>query len=222
MDSKDDQHLSVTQIHATTNTDALSKEEVVRSLGAFRTALIWSNVVKAVILLLVLLLWVYLGAKYSLPWTWNLLVLLPIWESVFTLTYGMRHKQKHDEPGEPLLRSARNSLNEIENQIWLQRNVLWWRFLPYFVSVVAFVAEVVWSNRPKDWLHAFGSAGMVVATISAVAFAMIVVYFVGRYAYSVSQHATLSGLETRRQELLALLARLGDRTTREDRHVSGA
>jgi hypothetical protein len=42
----------------------------------------------------------------------------------------MRHLQKPNEPDEPLLQCVKNSLTQMEDQIWLLRNVLWWYLLP--------------------------------------------------------------------------------------------
>ena len=56
----------------------------------------------------------------------------------------MRHKRKPSEPGDPLLESVKESLTQVEHQIWLLRNVFWWYLLPFTISILAFFAHVTW------------------------------------------------------------------------------
>lgn len=222
MESRTDHQAQANQAHAATSTDEQPKAGALRSQREFRTQLISSDIAGAVILLLVALLWLYLGIKNSLPWTWYLIALVPIWEIVFTRMYRMRHMMKLSEPDEPLAQVVRNSLTHVEDQTWLQRHVLWWRFLPYFVSAVAFIVHSIWSKLPANWSDSFNSVGIVLGTMAALAFTLLLVFFVIQYALAKSQHAILSPLETRRQELLALLAGPGERMTGEASRVGGA
>ena len=128
-----------------------------------------------------------------------------IWVAGFILVDRMRHQQKPSEPGEPLLESVKDSLTQVEHQIWLLRNVFWWYLLPFTISILAFFAHVTWLAS-KGWLDALGHAGLFVVFLFAV------YYFI----YYLNQRAVRSQLEPRRQELLTLLTSLGDETTSED------
>jgi len=160
--------------------------------------------------LLLIPLWFYLGARNSSPWTWYLTVPVLIWLVGFILVDRMRHKRKPTEPGDPLLESVKESLTQVEHQIWLLRNVFWWYLLPPTISISAFFAHVTLLVS-KDWLDALGGAGLFV-------FLFTLYYFI----YYLNQRAVRLQLEPRRQELLALLASLGDESTGEHAAMNSA
>ena len=108
-------------------------------------------------------LWFYLGITYSLPWTWYVVVPAFIWGAAFLLVDRMRHKQKPGEPGEPLLESVKESLTQVEHQIWLLRNVFWWYLLPFTIPILVFFAQVTWRVSElvaKNWWDVVGVAGI--------------------------------------------------------------
>jgi hypothetical protein len=127
-----------------------------------------------------------------------------VWDAVFMLVYRMRHSHKPNEPGEPLLHCVKDSLTEVEDQIWLLRNVFWWALLPTSISALAFFVHVGWLSRPGGWSAAIGLMVVVGGAMSILAF-----------VYYLNQYAVRSGLEPRRQELLTLLTSLGDESTGE-------
>ena len=116
----------------------------------------------------------------------------------------IRHKQKPPEAGVPLLDSVRESLTQVEHQIWLLRNVVWWYLLPFAIPILVFFAHTSWKVS-GDWLRTLG-----VTTMSSV----LVLALYG-FIYFVNQVAVRKQLEPRRQELLELLASLKDETTSE-------
>ena len=85
--------------------------------------------------LLLVPLWLYLGVKLSLPWTWYLMVPALLWVAGYMLADRMRHKRQPPEPGEPLRQRVESSLAQVEHQIWLLRNVLWWYLLPMALAI---------------------------------------------------------------------------------------
>ena len=103
------------------------------------------------------------------------------------------------EPGEPLSQRVESSLAQVEHQIWLLRNVLWWYLLPPGLAILAFFGQCAWEARSGGWWVALVIAGMV--AVEALIFAGV---------YWLNQHAVRSELEPRRQELQALLASLKD------------
>ncbi len=105
----------------------------------------------------------------------------------------------------------KNSLTQVEHQIWLLRNIFWWYLLPFTISILAFFAEVTLSLPSDDWSEVLGSAAFVVF-LSAFLFATY------GFVYYLNQRAVRTQLQPRRQELLTLLTSLGDETTSE---VSG-
>ena len=123
---------------------------------------------------------------------------------VFILVDRIRHKQQPSEPGEPLLECVKESLTQVEHQIWLLRNVFWWYLLPFTIAILAFFAQVAWLNHSGFWP----------ITLALVPFVLFLLVLYG-FIYYLNQRAVRRDLEPRRQELLTLLASLGDETTGE-------
>lgn len=160
------------------------------------------------VILLLLPLWFYMGYRLSLPWSWYLSVPAMIGVGGFILVDRKRHPQKPSEPGKPLLENVKESLTQVEHQIWLLRNVFWWYLLPFIIPILAFFADVAWSLRFAGWLEAL----LFFVILSGSVFAMY------SFIYYMNQRAVRVALEPRREELLTLLASLGDETTSQ---VSG-
>jgi CubicO group peptidase (beta-lactamase class C family) len=192
--------VQTSQARLTIDADLLLKEVRgnERSLNAM---LFWRDVREIGVSLVMVPVWFYLGAKYSLPWAWYLAVPALLWIAGFMLMDRKRHKQHPPEPGEPLGQRVASSLAQIEHQIWLLRNVLWWYLLPPGLSILAFFSQCAWEAR---------SAGRWAALIIAGMVAVEVLVFAG--VYWLNQRAVRSELEPRRRELQALLAGLKDAT----------
>ena len=137
--------------------------------------------------LLMVPLWLYLGVKLSLPWTWYLTVPVLLCIAAYVLADRMRHKRQPPEPGEPLRQHVESSLAQVERQIRLLRHVLWWYLMPIALSCLAFFGQVTWQERSGGWLTALAGAGAVV--IGAIVLAGV---------YWLNQYAVRSELEPRR------------------------
>ncbi len=186
------------QTRVTIDADLLLKE--VRHSHTSLTGLIfWRDFREIGISLVMVPVLLFLGIKGHLPWTWYLLVPAMLWIAGFMLVDHRRHRTRPPEPGEPLGRVVEASLAQVEHQIWLLRNVLWWYLLPPGVTILAFFAQVAWEFRSGGWLVLRG-----IVVIGALE----VLFFAG--VYWLNQRGVRSGLEPRRQELLALLAALKD------------
>jgi CubicO group peptidase (beta-lactamase class C family) len=190
------------QTRVTIDIDLLQKE-VQRNQRDFRAIIFRRDFIEVAVALLLIPYWFYAGITHSLPWTWYLTVPVLVWLAGFMLVYRARHKQKPNQQDEPLLQCVQRSLKEVESQVWLLRNVFWWYLLPPSISILAFFADVSFSNA-KDWLDALSFAPLCVVLVALY-------YFI----YRLNQRAVDSDLEPRRQELLALIASLGDESTGE-------
>lgn len=181
-------------------------KEVQRDQLNFRSTIFYRDFCEVGLALVMIPLWFYLGAVTSSPWTWYLTVPVLVWMAGFMLVYRMRHKQKPSQPDEPLLLCVKHSLTEVEDQIWLLRNIFWWYLLPPSISIMAFFAHVSWESRSGGWLEAL------------VFFIGLATFLLGLYSYIyyLNQRAVRLQLEPRRQELLTLLTSLRDETTSED------
>ncbi|WP_339736119.1 serine hydrolase domain-containing protein [uncultured Gimesia sp.] len=170
----------------------------------FRATIFYRDFVEVGVALLLIPIWFLLGAVTDSPWTWYLTVPVLVWSAGFMLVYRMRHKQKPSEPGEPLLPCVKRLLTEVEDQIWLLRNIFWWYLLPPSISLMAFNVHVSWLAA-SVWWEFLGTAAL-------FGFVLFVIY---ASIYYLNQRAVRVDLEPRRQELLTLLSSLGDETTGE-------
>lgn len=182
----------------------LLRKEVQRSQSHFQSTIFWRDFREVGVALVMIPVWIYLGVTYALPWSWYLVVPAFVWGAGFMLVDRRRHKPQPSDPAEPLAVSVQSSLAEVEHQIWLLRHVFWWYLLPYTIPVLAFFAEVAWRTSPGWW-------GFALAFSVPSAFVLALYYLI----YQLNQSAVHGQLEPRRQELLALLASLGDESAAE-------
>ena len=124
-------------------TDAL-RAELQRDQQQFRDIIFRREVGEVGVSLTLVPLWFVLGAWTSVVWTWYLTVPVLLWVAGFTVVYRLRHKQPTGNPDESPLVCARRSLKDVEAQIWLLTNVLWWYLLPPTLSVMTFFIHTNW------------------------------------------------------------------------------
>ena len=178
----------------TIDPDVLLKE-IQRNQKAFTAMRFWRDVREAGLALLMVPFWFYLGAAYSLPWTWYLVVPGLVWVAGFLLVDRMLHSRR--PPGEPLTQCAGSSLTQVEHQIWLLRHVLWWYLSPIALPMMLFFGHVGWLARDVGWLII-----PVMALLVAVASGILAA------VYWLNQRAVRRELEPRRQELVTLIQSL--------------
>jgi hypothetical protein len=171
--------------------------EVQRNQQHFSTTIFWRDVREVGVALVMIPVWVFLGVRFHLPWAWYFTAPVLLWIAVFMLVHRMRYKQQPHASGESLRQRLENSLAQVEHQIWLLRNVLWWYLLPPALSILAWFGQVAWLGRSDGWLTAlvFGFGTLVVALV------FVCIYWL-------NQEAVRSCLEPRREELKALLESL--------------
>jgi hypothetical protein len=158
--------------------------------------------------LLMLPVMIYMGITMASPWTWYLMVPVYIWSIGFTLLVRARQERKLSDPGEPLLKSVKESVALVEHQIWWTRNDFWLSQLPTAIAMLAFFAHLAWLDTRDRWETLGPHLGPM----------LMVVVFYGAL-YFLNKRVLRTQYEPRRQELLTLLASLRDETTSE---VSGA
>jgi hypothetical protein len=184
--------------HSQLKVDAeLLLQELRRNHRSMTATIFWRDVREVGVSLLLVPLWLYLGAALSLPWGWYLTVPVLLWIAGFMLADRKRCQRQHLGAGESLRRSVESSLAQVEHQIWLLRNVLWWGLLPLALPILAFFTQVAWQTRSGGWWTALAFTGLV--TVAAVVLVGV---------YRLNQNAIRSDLEPRHQELEAILAHL--------------
>jgi hypothetical protein len=173
-------------------------QELQRNEQQFAATIFCRDAREILVALVLLPVWVIMGINLSSPWTWYLAMPGIAWVAGFLVVDRMRHKPRAPQPGEPLRECGGRSLDQVEHQIWLLRNVLWWYLLPLMVPVVVFFCHLAWLDRDDGWESVFGMAPPV-AVVAAVTI----------FIYWLNQKGARQ-LESRRDELRALLASLKD------------
>jgi len=120
-----------------------------------------------------------------------------LWIAGFMLLDRRRHPQRSSDPGEPLLFYVKESLAQVEHQIWLLRNVFWWYLLPPSISLMAFFTHGSWESTKSWWgcILLSGYFGVV----------LLIVY---GGIYWLNQLSVRNQLEPRRSDLRKLIANL--------------
>ena len=199
-------HSQAVQTRLTIDADVLLKE-VQRNQQTFTATIFWRDVREVGVSLLLIPVWVYMGVRMSLPWTWYLTIPALVWIAGFMLLDRIRQKRRSPESGGSLRQCVEQSRAEIEHQIWLLRYVHWWYLLPIALSILAFFLQctlnMAWEiGVGEGW--AFALLGLCIALM----FGIVVIVLVG--IYKLNQDAIRSVLEPRRQELESLLVSLKD------------
>ena len=101
-------------------------------------------------------------------------------------------RRKQTPANDPLKACLESSLKEVKHDIWLQRTVFWWCWLPF---TAAFAVS-------------FGYASLRLHTLKFVAFLVLFVIPLAWWGHRLSRFTVRKVLEPRRQELEALLASL--------------
>ncbi|TWU06320.1 serine hydrolase domain-containing protein [Stieleria varia] len=192
------------QVQAVFDVDVVS-QQVQQTHDAFRSMIFWRDVREVGTSLVMIPLWFVMGIGMSLSWTWYLTVPALLWIAVFMLVDRRRHPQRPSGPGEPLLFYVKESLTQVEHQIWLLRNVFWWYLLPPSISIMAFFADVAWQSSSGWW-----NFGLVIG------FGGLFLFLLYGWIYRINQRAVREQLEPRRTDLLRLIAYLEDEDSTED------
>jgi hypothetical protein len=181
--------------------------EVRRNQRYFTNAIFWRDVREVAIALLMVPVIIAMGIKLPLPWTWYLLLPGVLWIAGFMLIDRLRQRKRQTGPSDSLTDRLKSSLDQVEHQIWLLRNIVWWYILPTAIPAMLFTAHVVWNGLSSVWAE-----GPRVVLLLGVTFALIVaaMVFMTIWIYQANQRAVRNDLQPRRAELTALLASLQD------------
>ncbi|MEM7560573.1 MAG: hypothetical protein AAF394_15735, partial [Planctomycetota bacterium] len=124
------------QVKVTYDSEQLA-QEVQQSQDAFRSMILWRDTLEVLAALVMIPVWIALGVATSSPWTWYLGIPAFLFIAGFLLIDRKLHPQRPSEPGEPLLFYVKESLAQVEHQIWLLRNVFWWYLFPCCLAFAA-------------------------------------------------------------------------------------
>lgn len=157
----------------------------------FSKRLFWRDLREVGVALLLIPVWLFLGLKHALPWTWYLTIPALMWVAGYMLVDRRRNKPRPEEPGESLCRRIESTLAQIEGQIRLLRNVHAWGLTPLVVAILAFVGQVAIRDGAKDLFP------MIVMWVAVPLFFGISLFMV----YRLNLHVVRTDLIPRRDEL---------------------
>jgi drug/metabolite transporter (DMT)-like permease len=126
-------------------------------------------------------------------WSWYLLAGACLWVGGFILVDRYRRRGRAASFGDSMLGCVEASLEAVEHQIWLLRNVLWWYLLPPGIAMAVVLVHMGMQPDDLPWIRWIGLG--IVGVICAAAYVFV---------YWLNQWAVRTELEPRRQELLAV------------------
>jgi hypothetical protein len=167
-------------------------KEMVRNQQSLKRTLFWRDFREVFVgLALVPMAW-YIAQSHG--WVWLSLGVAGLWIAAYILVDRWRRRRLGSAPVERSLAACVDeSFDEVEHQIWLLRNVAWWYLLPCYLACLLPLIFMA-ANMPGTWW------ARTVFVLWKAALVFAVYYFI----YWVNQYAVRTGLEPRRQELLAV------------------
>jgi hypothetical protein len=191
------QHASA-KLRINADADALLKE-VRRNQRLWGAINFWDAVVEIGGGFLGTLFFSYVGVRHAnwtpfrLPdWDFLLVAFACAGLGTFRLVNRIVQRRKQPSSNDPLKACIEASLNEVNHDIWLQRNVFWWCWLPFITALaVSFCYASLHFHTPKF-----------------LAFLVLFVFPLAWWGYRLSRFTVRKVLEPRRQELEALLTSL--------------
>ena len=141
--------------------------EVKRNQRCFEAAIFWRDVREVAVAIILVAVFMYYGIRDSL-WPLCLIALLCLWVAVFMVTDRIIQKRKQPCLSGTLFNCIKSSLAQINHQIWLLRNVLWWYLGPLGVGLMIFfssagISVMINENPSIGWVLFI--VGCIVGTI---------------------------------------------------------
>lgn len=167
-----------------------------RNQRQFRAMIFWRDVREVGVSAILAVFFGWKGWNQR-DWTSGLLALICFGVGAYMLADRWWQRRHRPLTNEPLKDCLEASLHEVNHQIWLLKNVLWWYLLPLDAGVV------IVAMSPTLRAHLSLSA-LVWAAVFVAGFTALISWGV----YWLNQLAVRKNLEPRRQELEALLASL--------------
>lgn len=177
----------------TLGADLLLKE-VEHNRKYFVRSIFWRDV-REVGAAAILALWSIRCGIKNHDWLSFLMALACLSVVAFMLADRWMQRKKRPAISDPLRACVEVSLGQVNHQIWLLKNVVWWYLLPLGLGLEITFGYSAWRFRSLGLSSVFMSVAM--------GLGCVLLYW---GIYLLNQYAVRKGLEPRRQELEALLA----------------
>ena len=126
--------------------------EVKRNKKSFESTIFWRDVREVGVGVMLVAYFLYFGIKHSL-WPLFLLAILCLWVAVFMVADRIVQKRRQPCLSDSLFNCVKNSLAQINHQIWLLKNVLWWYLAPPGIGVLIWFSycgiSIMTSEKPS-------------------------------------------------------------------------
>ncbi len=182
----------------TLNADLLLRE-VRRNQQCFLATIFRRDVVEVTTCLLLAVLFTVWGLRWHW-WSLELLAGCCLFVGGFFVVDRRCQRQRQPACTDTLEACLASSLQQVNHQIWLLKNIFWWYLLPLLIGLSAVVVNLLWTQH---------KAGQDAATLFSLGATYIIVYsVVFGVVYWANQYAVRKQLTPRQQELADLLASL--------------
>ena len=179
----------------TINADVLLKE-VRHNQQHFRATIFWRDVREVGVAAIMACLFLHWAIR-DREWPLYLLSCACFGVGTFLLVDRWLQHKKRPVTNNPLRSCLEASLLQINHQIWLLKNVLWWYLLPLAAAVGISICTAIWQTRHAGYAAMMGWG--VILLLGGLIYWGI---------YRLNQFAVRKSLEPRRQELETLLTSL--------------
>ncbi len=176
----------------TIDSDLLLRE-VKRNKKHFESTIFWRDVREAGGSFVLAVFFLYQSMKLNL-WSLYFPALACILVGVFMIVDRVIQKGKLPKSSDSLANCIKISLVQVEHQIWLLRNVLWWYLLPFAIGIALFWGHGGWRIRNDSRIGLIFIGGCFIG---------LIILCTG--IYYLNQYAVRKELVPRKQELESLL-----------------
>lgn len=156
----------------------------------FQRTILWRDFREVVVALVLIPIFLPSALKAHAPWTSFLIVLALLFVSGFLVIDRLRRRGMKASPGATMVDALAQALRDVEHQIWLLRNVLWWYIGPLAGALIIHDAYRLLSEH---------------SSLSRFLVSLGFNVLIGCWVWNLNQRAVKRDLEPRRDDLQKLL-----------------
>ena len=183
----------------TIDSDLLLKE-VERNRKDFVSSIFWRDFMEVGVSIIMFFFFIYIGLTEKI-WPMFLLALSCLWLASFMITDRLMQKTREPKFAKILTDCIQTSLYQVNHQIWLLKNVIWWYLLPPSVGIAVFMIYMVFEISKIGVSRSIG-------WISFLLGYLIFCFFLDWGIYLLNQRAVRKELFPRKEELEEILKSL--------------
>lgn len=183
----------------TIDSDILFKE-VERNRKNFVLSIFWRDFMEVGVSIIMFFFFIYVGLTEKI-WPMFLLALSCLWIASFMITDRLIQKTREPKFAKILTDCIQTSLYQVNHQIWLLKNVIWWYLLPPSVGIAVFMIYMVFEVSKVGISRSIG-------WISFLLGYLIFCFFLDWGIYLLNQRAVRKELLPRKEELEEILKSL--------------